>query len=113
MLETWFRGFGEVFSFELFSFGPKYCAKKKPVHTLLNFISGSAKLAIWLTRKNQVQTVGSVEPVSVLRGLLKARLRVEHAYYKMMGTLQVFRNIWAVEEVLCSVGEDGELDIHI
>ena len=113
MLETWFRGFGEVFSFELFSFGPKYCAKKKPVHTLLNFISGSAKLAIWLTRKNQVQTVGSVEPVSVLRGLLKARLRVEHAYYKMMGTLQVFKNIWAVEEVLCSVGEDGELDIHI
>ena len=38
-----------------------------------------------------MQTVGSVEPVSVWRGLLKARLRVEHAYYEVMDTLQVFK----------------------
>ena len=38
---------------------------------------------------------------------------MEHAYYKMMDTLRAFKNIRAVEEVLCPEGEDGELDIHI
>ena len=89
------------------------CGQKKSVHALLNFISGSAKLASWLTHRNQARTVASVEPVSVLRGLLKARLRVEHAYCKMMKTVQVFKHVWAVGEVLCSVREDWELDIHL
>ncbi|KAI3369876.1 hypothetical protein L3Q82_024687, partial [Scortum barcoo] len=33
---------------------------------LINFLSGCAKLAIWLTRRNWAQSLGSVEPVSVL-----------------------------------------------
>ena len=57
--------------------------------------------------------MGSVDPVSVLRGLLKACLWVEHAYYKMMDTLQASTHIWAVGEALCSVGEDGELDVYL
>lgn len=83
-----FQGLGETFSFELFIFGPKYSAKKKSVWTLLNFLSGSAKLAIWLMRRNGAQNSGSVEPVQVLEGLLKARLRVEYAYYKVMDNRQ-------------------------
>ena len=111
LLKRLFLGLGEKFSFDLFIFGPKYCAQKKSVHTLVNFLSGSAKLAIWLTRKNGAQSVGSVEPVLVLKGLLKARLRVEHSYYQMMDDMQGFRHIWAVEGVLCSVGSDGELNV--
>ena len=72
-------------------------------------LSASAKLAIWLTRRNRAQGAGSVEPVPVLEGLVKARLRVEHSYYQMMDNLLDFSNLWAVGEVLCSVGEDGEL----
>ena len=108
----WFQGFGEVFSFTLFIFGPKYCQRKKSAHTLINFISGAAKLAIWLTRKNQAQGIGSVEPVPVLEGLLKARLRVEHTYYRMTDNMLAFRQIWAVGGVLCSVGEDKELIVN-
>ena len=75
------------FFFWFVYFGPKYSAKKKSVHTLVNFLSGSAKLAIWLTCRNRAQSGTGlrvsvrVEPVLVLKGLLKARLRVEHTYY--------------------------------
>lgn len=52
------------------------------MYTLFSFLC-SVKLAIWLKCKNQIQGAGCVEPVSVLEGLVKARLRVEHSYYRM------------------------------
>ena len=54
-LQRWFKGFGQVFSFSLFIFGPRYCAKENSVHQLINFVSGTVKLAIWKTRKNRVR----------------------------------------------------------
>ncbi|KAJ3586247.1 hypothetical protein NHX12_012647 [Muraenolepis orangiensis] len=69
LLKSWFQGLGEeLFSFILFIFGPKYSAKKKGVHTLLNFLSSAAKMAIWLTRRNRVQDVGSGALLPVLQG---------------------------------------------
>lgn len=112
LLRAWFQGLGEVFSFVLFIFGPRYVAKNKAVHTLLNFLSGTAKLAIWLTRRNRAQDQGAVEPAAMLEGLLKARLRVEHSYYRMTDNLSAFDRIWAVGGVLCSVGEDGDLLVN-
>ncbi|KAJ3599425.1 hypothetical protein NHX12_033388 [Muraenolepis orangiensis] len=91
----------------------RYSAKKKGVHTLLNFLSGAAKMAIWLTRRNRVQGVGSGALLPVLRGLLRARLRVEHTYYHLMDNIQAFSHMWAVGGCLCSVGGDGELRLHI
>ena len=82
------------------------------LHTLINFLSGSAKLAIWLTRKNLDQGVGSVQPLLVLQGLLKARLKIEHSYYKMVDNLQTFSRMWGIGGVLCSLGGNGELIIH-
>ena len=40
-LQSWFQGFGEHFSFCLFIYGPRYSAKKKKVHTLINCQIGS------------------------------------------------------------------------
>ncbi|KAJ3597303.1 hypothetical protein NHX12_000831 [Muraenolepis orangiensis] len=70
-------------------------------------------MAIWLTRRNRVQGVGSVALLPVLRGLLKARLRVEYTYYHLMDNIQAFSHMWAVGGCLCSVGGDGELRLHI
>ncbi|KAJ3614016.1 hypothetical protein NHX12_017593, partial [Muraenolepis orangiensis] len=95
LLKSWFQGLGEEFSLILLIFGPKYSAKKKGVHTLLNFLSGAAKMAIWLTRRNRVQGVGSVALLPVLRGLLRARLKVEHTYYHLMDNIQAFSHMWA------------------
>ena len=108
-LRRWFQGFGEGFSFGLFIFGPKYFAKKRSADNVMNFLSASAKLAIWLTRKNQAQNGGSVEPVVVLEGLLRARLRVEHAYYRTTDNMRVVAQLWTVGRVLCSVGKQEHL----
>ncbi|KAJ3581932.1 hypothetical protein NHX12_004282 [Muraenolepis orangiensis] len=57
--------------------------------------------------------VGSVALLPVLRGLLRARLRVEYTYYHLMDNIQAFSHMWAVGGCLCSVGGDGELRLHI
>ncbi|KAL7389733.1 hypothetical protein ABVT39_008789 [Epinephelus coioides] len=113
LLGRWTRTLGERFSFGLFIYGPKYTARRKAELTLMNFLLGSAKLAIWLTRKNRTLDCGAVDPVEVLRGLLKARLRVEFSYYQLMEDLQAFSRVWAVGGVLCSVGGDGQLKVHV
>ena len=48
------------------------CREKEYPHTLLSILSGSANLALWLTCRNQAQSVGSIEPVLLPWGLLKA-----------------------------------------
>lgn len=113
LVKRLFQGYGVRFSFDLFIFGPKYQAKKKSVYTLMNFLFGSAKLAIWLTRRNKTQNSGCVDLVPVFEGLLKSRLRVEFAFYKIMEKLQDFINMWAVGGVLCSVEGDGELLVKL
>ena len=75
----------------------------------MNFISGSAKLDIWLMRRNLAQNTVSMELVPVLRGLLKARLRVEHGFFQTIDNMKHFMHIWATGVILCSVGEGGEL----
>ena len=105
-LGQWVQGLGEVFSNELFVFGPKYSLRKKNIHTMINFISGTAKMAIWLTRKNKTEGAGSTNPVQVLEGLVAARLRVEFAFYKLTDNLETFSLFWAQKEVLCAVRDD-------
>lgn len=56
-----------------------------------------------LTCQIQVQNVTSVEPVLVLDGLLKVRLKVEHDCFKMTDTVLAFCKIWTAERVLGSV----------
>ena len=81
--------------------------KEKNVHTLINFMSGLAKLAIWKTRKNRVRGAGSEDVVMMLTGLLAARLRVEFEFYRLTKKTEVFGNIWGVRNVLCSVRENA------
>lgn len=66
-----FKDLGRLLVWAFF-FSPKYSVNKKTVWTLFNFLSGFAKLNIWLMCKNRAQNSGIVEPVSVLEGLLKA-----------------------------------------
>ena len=78
------------------------------MHTLINYISGTAKMAIWLTRKNKREGAGSIDPVQVMEGLVAARLRVEFAYYKLVDNVEAFSLFWAQGDVLCVV-QEGEL----
>lgn len=49
--------------------------------------------------------------VSMTMGLLAAKLRVEFGFYKLTQQMEVFINIWVVNNVLCSIREDS-LGLH-
>lgn len=97
-LQSWFQGLGERFSFCLFIYGPHYSGKNKTVHTLINFISGLAKLAVWKTRKNRARGEGSEDVVLTLTGLLAARLRVEFEFYRLTQKTDISVMIWGVQD---------------
>lgn len=83
-LSQWFIEIGEAFSFEMFIYGPRYTEKRKSQLTLLHFLSGTAKLAIWKSRKNKLLGQGSLDVLVIFKGLVAARLRIEHAYYTIV-----------------------------
>lgn len=109
LLGRWYERFGEVFSFPLFIFGPRYSVNKKAVQILINCISGIAKIAIWKTRKNRTEGLRSVDPVQTMKGLLSSRLRVEHAYFTLVDNMDGFMLTWGLGGVLCEVHSDGTL----
>lgn len=74
----------------MFIFGSKYFAKTKSAHFNDFFLCGTAKLAIWLTRKKHTQG-GTVESVLVLEGFLKACLKVDYTYFKTMAKIEALK----------------------
>lgn len=105
-LEDWFRKLGEVFSPANFIFGLKYVAAKKKTMSLINFIVGEAKLAIWLTRKRKIKGECSVDPELTFKALITARIRAEFAFYKITNNLMGFNGMWGIENFLCVVDEE-------
>ncbi len=61
----------------------KYVAAKKKIMSLLNFIVGEAKLAIWLTRKLKLKGECSVDPELTFIALITTRIMAELAFYQM------------------------------
>ncbi len=59
-----------------FIFGIKYVAAKKKIMSLIKFIAGEAKLAIWLTRKRKLKGECSVDPESMFKALITYLLRL-------------------------------------
>jgi len=99
-LSHWFIEIGEALSYEMFIYGPRYTEKKKSQLILPNFLSGTANLAIWKSRKNKVLGQGSMDVLMIFKGLVEARLTIEHAYYKMVNGVETFMYIWGINEVL-------------
>jgi len=102
-----------VFSPVNFIFGLKYVAAKKKIMSLINFIVGEAKLAIWLTRKRKLKGECSVDPELMFKTLITARIRAEFAFYKMTNNVMVFNDIWGIEQMLCVVDEEENLIIIV
>ena len=63
-------------------------------------------MSIWLSRRNKIQGVGSVEAELMAKGLVAARLRIEFAYYKMISQLEQFIEMWGQEEALCTIDQE-------
>jgi len=91
----------------MFIYGPKYREKRKS-QLILNFLSGIAKLAIWKSRKNKLSGQNSLDVLKIFKGLVAARLRIEHADYKIIKCVESFMYIWGINEVLCTVDDDDD-----
>ncbi len=102
----WFRGFGETFSESVFIGSVNYRMSKKIILGLLNYVLGTAKLSIWKTRKNKRLGIGGMDPVKMLKGLIANRLKIEFAYYVLVGDLITFREMWCVGEMLCCIYDE-------
>lgn len=76
---------------------------------IINFLSGTAKLVIWKTRKNKLLGQDVLSVVPMFLGFVAARLKVEFAYYKLVDRIPKFIEIWGVNEVLCTVCENNEM----
>ena len=101
------RQLGERYCLENVIFGPKYSSLRRPVATLVNFVYGTVKLSVWKTRRNQIQGMGSVDPLLMAKGIISARLKIEHTYYSLVGDMERFAQVWCVGDALCAVTDNG------
>lgn len=108
LLDSWFQGIGEEFSHKVFIGGLKYKVLDRGKLCLLNYLIGTAKLAIWKTRKNKELKVGSTNVEMMLKCMVKGRIKIEFSYYKLINDVERFLRIWGINEVLC-VFDDADL----
>lgn len=73
---------------------------------LLNYLIGTAKLAVWKTWKNKGLQLATMDPEEMFKRLIAGRLKIEFAYYKLTNNLLGFCDVWRVNEVLCMLYDD-------
>ena len=108
LLRTLFSGCGQVFSQQVFILGFRYNRRTKASCRLLNFVLGTAKMAVYVSRRRKVSEDRDVDPRLLLVNMLKARLLLEFHFYAHNGDWSAFQQVWCADGVLCSV-EDGTL----
>lgn len=111
-LSRLFQALGEEFSEEVFIGGVKYNFSKRRKMCLLNYLIGTAKLAIWKTRKNQGLQLNSTNVEVMFKKLVAGRLKIEFVYYSLVNNETGFSDLWCVNEVLCVVS-DGHLVLQM
>ena len=92
-----FGGFGLQFSNSLFIYGPRYSAKTKSLVSLLNFIPGTEKIAIWVSRKNKINCLQNEDTAVLFQRHVIARVRVEFEFFKLTRNIEVFVNKWGID----------------
>jgi len=112
-LERWCQTLGMVFTPMVFVYGPRYSRSNKDVHVLINFLFGQVKMAIWLSRKGKLNDTGSTDVLSIVKGLIKTRIKIEYAYYKLVNNLEMFNCKWGINHCVCEVDIDGNLQVNI
>jgi len=79
---------------------------------LLNCLIGTAKLAIWKTRKNEGLNLLSTDAELMFKNLVAGRLNIEFVYYNLIKNEGRFDDIWCFKNVLCEINE-GRLVLNL
>ncbi len=80
--------------------------KEKNECQLLNFILGKAKMAIYISRRDQIEQKVDHNVERVFAAMIKSRLLIDFNFYKAMDSLNMFERIWCLRGALCSVIEN-------
>ena len=102
-----FNLFNVAFTENVFIMGAAYNKTNKNKWQLLNYVSGEAKMAIYLTRRNRIENREGQNAKSMWQAKLRARLKLEFNFYKQTGDLEGFDRVWCFKKILCSVKEDN------
>ena len=108
ILEAVFLNCGEVWSEAAFILGAGYDKEHSKKWCLLNFVVGQAKMAVNISRKNQVEGEAGLGLAEMFGVLVKARVRVDFRYHSLMGTMEEFRDLWCFTSAVCTV-QEGKL----
>ena len=111
VLKTVFLMCGEVWSEAGFIGGAGYDKKDSKKWCLLNYVVGQAKMAIYKTRKNQVEGEAGLGLREMFCVLVKARIKIDHRYHELMNTMKVFTDVWCFTTAVCSIHE-GKLSFN-
>ena len=79
---------------------------------LLNYVVGQAKMAIYKTRKNQVEGEAGLGLREMFCVLVKARIKIDHRYHELMNTMKDFTDVWCFTTAVCSIHE-GKLSFNV
>ena len=101
LLALVFNLFGVNFSENGFIMGDEYKKEGKDKWQLLNYLSGEAKMAIYISRKKRVENKGQ-DSRTVWLCNIRARLWLEYTFYKNIGDLDTFKNRWCYKNIVCS-----------
>lgn len=74
LVTCWSINFLGLFSVSLFIYGPKYLVENRNNVSILNFLFGMVKLAIWCTRKNKVEESGCIDPILLTKCFVKKKV---------------------------------------
>ena len=102
---------GEVWSEAGFIGGAGYDKKDSKKWGLLNYVVGQAKMAIYKTRKNQVEGEAGLGLREMFCVLVKARIKIDHRYHELMNTMKDFTDVWCFTTAVCSIHE-GKLSFN-
>ena len=106
LLTLVFSLFNVVFTEKVFIMGAAYKKVEKEKWQLLNYLSGEAKMAIYLSRKARVENGEGQEARAVWLCNVRARLWLEFRFYRHIGDLDAFKQRWCFDGIVCSIVEE-------
>lgn len=60
-------------------------------------------MAIYRSRKDQINQNQEFNHVSIFSAMVKSRLLIDISFYKAMSSIEMFENVWCFGGALCSV----------
>lgn len=93
LLQRVFKGFREVFTKQVFICGFNYSRQQKHKCQLLNFVLGTAKMAVYVSRKRKVDECVDMDVKLLLVRMIKARLVLDFSFYRANQDLEGFQAV--------------------